>query len=231
MNKLTAIVPIFNEENTVKISVENLLKVNEISQIILVDDCSTDSSLEIVSEFLKINRDILILQTPRNSGKGSAVRMALNSVNSEYVIVHDADLEYNPSDIPQLLEKAEKNKNVDVVLGSRFIGSRSRRNIYLRTYLANKFLSYLFSVINREKVTDVATCYKLIKNEIYKSIELTKNGFEYEIEVLSKALSYTQEFKEVPIEYIGRSYKDGKKIKLLDGFKYILCIFKYRKKF
>ena len=157
--------------------------------------------------------------------------MALNSVNSEYVIVHDADLEYNPSDIPQLLEKAEKNKNVDVVLGSRFIGSRSRRNIYLRTYLANKFLSYLFSVINREKVTDVATCYKLIKNEIYKSIELTKNGFEYEIEVLSKALSYTQEFKEVPIEYIGRSYKDGKKIKLLDGFKYILCIFKYRKKF
>lgn len=231
MNKLTAIVPIFNEENTVKISVENLLKVNEISQIILVDDCSTDSSLEIVSEFLKINRDILILQTPRNSGKGSAVRMALNSVNSEYVIVHDADLEYNPSDIPQLLEKAEKNKNVDVVLGSRFIGSRSRRNIYLRTFLANKFLSYLFSVINREKVTDVATCYKLIKNEIYKSIELTKNGFEYEIEVLSKALSYTQEFKEVPIEYIGRSYKDGKKIKLLDGFKYILCIFKYRKKF
>lgn len=231
MNKLTAIVPIFNEENTVKISVENLLKVNEISQIILVDDCSTDSSLEIVSEFLKINRDILILQTPRNSGKGSAVRMALNSVNSEYVIVHDADLEYNPSDIPQLLEKAEKNKNVDVVLGSRFIGSRSRRNIYLRTYLANKFLSYLFSVINRKKVTDVATCYKLIKNEIYKSIELTKNGFEYEIEVLSKALSYTQEFKEVPIEYIGRSYKDGKKIKLLDGFKYILCIFKYRKKF
>ena len=231
MNKLTAIVPIFNEENTVKISVENLLKVNEISQIILVDDCSNDSSLEIINEFLKINRDILILQTPKNSGKGGAVRMALNSVKSEYVIVHDADLEYNPGDIPQLLEKAEKNKNVDVVLGSRFIGSKTRRNIYLRTYLANKFLSYLFSVINRKKVTDVATCYKLIKNEIYKSIELTKNGFEYEIEVLSKALSHTKEFDEVPIEYNARSYKDGKKIKLSDGFKYILCIFKYRKKF
>tara|TARA_B100000989_G_C19433200_1_gene423968 strand:+ start:200 stop:895 length:696 start_codon:yes stop_codon:yes gene_type:complete len=228
MNKLTAIVPFYNEEATIQISIENLLKVSQISQVILVDDCSTDSSLKIAKKFLKGNNEILILQTTENAGKGAAVREALNSVNSEYVIVHDADLEYNPQDILSMLKLVEKNKNIDVVLGSRFIGDKTRRNIYLRTFFANKFLSFLFSVLNRRKVTDVATCYKLIKSEIYQNIELTKNGFEYEIEILSKALEYSSDFAEVPIDYNARTYQEGKKIKFSDGFKYILCIFKYR---
>ena len=228
MNKLTAIVPFYNEEATIQISIENLLKVSQISQVILVDDCSTDSSLKIAKEFLKRNNEMLILQTTKNAGKGAAVRLALNSVNSEYVIVHDADLEYNPQDILPMLKLVEKNKNIDVVLGSRFIGNKTRRNIYLRTFFANKFLSFLFSVLNRRKVTDVATCYKLIKSEIYQNIKLTKNGFEYEIEILSKALEYSSDFAEVPIDYNARTYQEGKKIKFSDGFKYILCIFKYR---
>ena len=228
MNKLTAIVPFYNEEATIQISIENLLKVSQISQVILVDDCSTDSSLKIAKEFLKRNNEILILQTTKNAGKGAAVRLALNSVNSEYVIVHDADLEYNPQDILPMMKLAESNKNIDVVLGSRFIGNKTRRNIYLRTFFANKFLSFLFSILNRRKVTDVATCYKLIKSEIYQNIELTKNGFEYEIEILSKALEYSSDFAEVPIDYNARTYQEGKKIKFSDGFKYILCIFKYR---
>ena len=228
MNKLTAIVPFYNEEATIQISIENLLKVSQISQVILVDDCSTDSSLKIAKEFLKRNNEILILQTTKNAGKGAAVRLALNSVNSEYVIVHDADLEYNPQDILPMMKLVESNKNIDVVLGSRFIGNKTRRNIYLRTFFANKFLSFLFSILNRRKVTDVATCYKLIKSEIYQNIELTKNGFEYEIEILSKALEYSSDFAEVPIDYNARTYQEGKKIKFSDGFKYILCIFKYR---
>lgn len=228
MNKLTAIVPFYNEEATIQISIENLLKVSQISQVILVDDCSTDSSLKIAKEFLKTNNEILILQTTKNAGKGAAVRLALNSVNSEYVIVHDADLEYNPQDILPMLKLVENNKNINVVLGSRFIGVKTRRNIYLRTFFANKFLSFLFSILNRRKVTDVATCYKLIKSEIYQNIELTKNGFEYEIEILSKALEYSSGFAEVPIDYNARTYQEGKKIKFSDGFKYILCIFKYR---
>ena len=228
MNKLTAIVPFYNEEATIQISIENLLKVSQISQVILVDDCSTDSSLKIAKEFLKRNNEILILQTTKNAGKGAAVRLALNSVNSEYVIVHDADLEYNPQDILPMMKLAESNKNIDVVLGSRFIGVKTRRNIYLRTFFANKFLSFLFSILNRRKVTDVATCYKLIKSEIYQNTELTKNGFEYEIEILSKALEYSSDFAEVPIDYNARTYQEGKKIKFSDGFKYILCIFKYR---
>tara|TARA_B100000575_G_scaffold129297_1_gene103057 strand:- start:5534 stop:6229 length:696 start_codon:yes stop_codon:yes gene_type:complete len=228
MNKLTAIVPFYNEEATIQNSIENLLKVSQISQVILVDDCSTDSSLKIAKAFLKRNNEILILQTTKNAGKGAAVRVALNSVNSEYVIVHDADLEYNPQDILPMLKVVENNKNIDVVLGSRFIGNKTRRNIYLRTFFANKFLSLLFSILNRRKVTDVATCYKLIKSEIYQNIELTKNGFEYEIEILSKALEYSSDFAEVPIDYNARTYQEGKKIKFSDGFKYILCIFKYR---
>lgn len=228
MNKLTAIVPFYNEEATIQISIENLLKVSQISQVILVDDCSTDSSLKIAKEFLKRNNEILILQTTKNAGKGAAVRLALNSVNSEYVIVHDADLEYNPQDILPMMKLVESNKNIDVVLGSRFIGNKTRRNIYLRTFFANKFLSFLFSILNRRKVTDVATCYKLIKSEIYQNIELTKNGFEYEIEILSKALEYSSDFAEVPIDYNARTYQEGKKIKFSDGFKYILSIFKYR---
>ena len=138
MNKLTAIVPFYNEEATIQISIENLLKVSQISQVILVDDCSTDSSLKIAKEFLKRNNEILILQTTKNAGKGAAVRLALNSVNSEYVIVHDADLEYNPQDILPMMKLAESNKNIDVVLGSRFIGNKTRRNIYLRTFFAIK---------------------------------------------------------------------------------------------
>jgi len=228
MNKLTAIVPFYNEEATIQISIENLLKVSQISQVILVDDCSTDSSLKIAKEFLKRNNEILILQTTKNAGKGAAVRLALNSVNSEYVIVHDADLEYNPQDILPMMKLVESNKNIDVVLGSRFIGNKTRRNIYLRTFFANKFLSFLFSILNRRKVTDVATCYKLIKSEIYQNIKLTKNGFEYEIEILSKALEYSSDFAEVPIDYNARTYQEGKKIKFSDGFKYILSIFKYR---
>ena len=228
MNKLTAIVPFYNEEATIQNSIENLLKVSQISQVILVDDCSTDSSLKIAKAFLKRNNEILILQTTKNAGKGAAVRVALNSVNSEYVIVHDADLEYNPQDILPMLKVVENNKNIDVVLGSRFIGNKTRKNIYLRTFFANKFLSLLFSILNRRKVTDVATCYKLIKSEIYQNIELTKNGFEYEIEILSKALEYSSDFAEVPIDYNARTYQEGKKIKFSDGFKYILCIFKYR---
>ena len=228
MNKLTAIVPFYNEEATIQNSIENLLKVSQISQVILVDDCSTDSSLKIAKAFLKRNNEILILQTTKNAGKGAAVRVALNSVNSEYVIVHDADLEYNPQDILPMLKVVENNKNIDAVLGSRFIGNKTRKNIYLRTFFANKFLSLLFSILNRRKVTDVATCYKLIKSEIYQNIELTKNGFEYEIEILSKALEYSSDFAEVPIDYNARTYQEGKKIKFSDGFKYILCIFKYR---
>ena len=115
-----------------------------------------------------------------------------------------------------------------LVLGSRFIGSQPKKIIYRRTYIANKFLSKFFSIIHLKKITDIATCYKLMSSKFFKSTSFKENGFSIEVELISKFLKQSRNIIEIPISYHGRSYKDGKKIKTLDGFKYIYCILKYR---
>ena len=226
---LSIIIPVYNEEKTVLKSLQSLKDLNKNlfqHEVIVVNDGSQDSTSKILNENKNLYDKLLTNET--NKGKGFSIKKGIIEAKGTHIICHDADLEYNPQDILPMMKLAESNKNIDVVLGSRFIGNKTRRNIYLRTFFANKFLSFLFSILNRRKVTDVATCYKLIKSEIYQNTELTKNGFEYEIEILSKALEYSSDFAEVPIDYNARTYQEGKKIKFSDGFKYILCIFKYR---
>ena len=225
MNKLTVIVPFYNEQDLLLKSVSRLNEQNIADNILLIDDSSNDNSYQIAESIQSQNPHIKLLKTKNNLGKGGAIKLGIENTESDYIIVHDADLEYDPKNIKTALDLAkEQNQEKIVILGSRFIGNIKRKNLYRRTFIANKFLSFLFSIFSGTNVSDVATCYKLISKNIYKNIEITKNGFEFEVEILSKSLKLADRYLEIPINYEGRSYKDGKKIKFSDGFKYIYAI-------
>ena len=227
MINLTAIVPFYNEEKTLKQSVDRLLNENIFFEIILSDDNSSDYSSEIAKELSYKYENIKYIHSNKNLGKGNAISNALSILNTSHVVIHDADLEYFPKDIVQMYEKALTNQN-SLILGSRFKGNKQRNNVYLRTYLANRFMSIFFSLINLYWVSDVATCYKLMPSKFLKSISIKEQGFSIEIEMLSKFLKYNKHIHEVPINYEGRSYEEGKKIKVSDGIMYILNTLKYR---
>ena len=227
MNNLAVIVPFYNEENYLQKSINRLLKSDIFDQIILVDDCSTDDSANIANKNVSGNSKMTYIKSSSNTGKGNALNLAKNILETSHVIIHDADLEYFPEDIVEMFENAKKNPDA-LILGSRFIGSKKRTNIYSRTLIANKVMSYFFSLVNSYKVSDVATCYKLMPVFFFKEVSIKEKGFSIEIEILSKFLKYNQSIIEVPIKYEGRSYNEGKKIKTSDGFKYLLCTIKYR---
>ena len=224
---LTAIVPIFNEEKYLFDSVTRLQKTNIFNEIILIDNCSTDESFAIAQNLKEKDSSISVLQTNTNSGKASAVQLGLNFVKTSHVVTHDADLEYFPSDIVEMFEISKNNPEC-LVLGTRFTGEKERKNVYFRTRFANRVMSLFFSVVNFSKITDVATCYKLMPTQFFQSISLNEQGFSVEIEILSKFLKTNNKIMEIPIKYEGRSYSDGKKIKTLDGFMYLLNTLKYR---
>ena len=225
--ELTVIVPFYNEENTLQTAVFNLLNENFASEILLIDDGSSDLSNEIARELAKKFSEVRLVESQENIGKGHAVRLGINNATKKYIGVLDADLEYLPTDLKNLYFKISENE-LDIVCGSRFIGNYKRDNLYFRTYLANKFLSKLFSIIYKKKVTDVATCLKVFKKDIVDQIELESNGFEIEVELLAKILIRFNKYEEIPIKYFARSYEEGKKIKLIDGLRYLFIMFKFR---
>ena len=227
MKNLTAIVPFYNEENTLRQSVQRLLNEEIFSEIILSDDNSSDNSLEIAKTLSNDYQHIKYISSDKNLGKGNAINNAVSILNTSHVVIHDADLEYFPADIVKMYEKALTNQN-SLILGSRFIGTKKRENVYLRTYVANRVMSIFFSLVNFYWVSDVATCYKLMPSKFLKNISIKEQGFSIEIEVLSKFLKYNKHIHEVPISYEGRSYEEGKKIKVSDGIMYILNTLKYR---
>ena len=227
MINLTAIVPFYNEENTLRQSVQRLLNEDIFSEIILSDDNSSDNSLEIAKTLSNEYQHIKYISSDKNLGKGNAINNAVGILNTSHVVIHDADLEYFPVDIVKMYEKALTNQN-SLILGSRFIGSKKRENVYLRTYFANRVMSIFFSLVNFYWVSDVATCYKLMPSNFLKNISIKEQGFSIEIEMLSKFLKYNRHTLEVPISYEGRSYEEGKKIKVSDGIMYIVNTLKYR---
>lgn len=226
MDEITAIVPFYNEQIYLKKSVSRLLQENLFKNIVLVNDCSEDKSLQIAEELALKYENIILVSTSKNLGKGNAVKIGLNNVTTKYVIVHDADLEYFPSDIKEMLALSLKNKN-SVVIGSRVIGNKKRINVYKRTFIVQKIFSKLFSILNSKKISDLASCYWLIETETLKKFDIQESGFAIEVEVISKAIKYSLDIFEVPINYHGRTYEDGKKIKLKDGILILIKIFKY----
>ena len=225
---LSVIVPFYNEEKFLESSITRLLKLDIVKQIILVDDCSEDDSYLIGERLVNQNNKILITKTNKNLGKGGAVKVGLEKVTSTHVIVHDADLEYFPEDIPEMFEVVSTEKE-NLVLGSRTIGTKKRKNLYFYTYFGNKIFTLLFSILNNYKVSDIASCYWLVKVESLKEINISEKGFGIEVEVLSKFIKRKIDIIEVPIKYEARSYEDGKKIKLKDGIQIFLKILKYSK--
>ena len=227
MINLSVIVPFYNEEKFLEQSVNRLLENNIFKKILLVDNNSTDQSCNIAQKLVQNNENIELYKTDKRKGKGVALSKAKEFITTSHVVIHDADLEYFPEDLTEMFEKSKEFSN-SMILGSRFIGDKERKNVYIRTSVANKVMSLFFSIVNFYYISDVATCYKLMPADFFKQTTLKENGFSIEIELLSKFLKYNRSVKEVPIKYEGRSYSEGKKIKTSDGLMYLVNTLRYR---
>lgn len=225
---LSIIIPVYNEKNTIEKIINNLKKVkihNLKKQIIIVDDNSTDGTVEILQKIKKQDKGILIIFKNKNEGKGAAIRDAIKFINGEVVVIQDADLEYNPQDLSKLIEPIINNK-ADVTYGSRFLSTH--RVFLFWNYVANKILNFITNILYNTILTDMETCYKMMRTEILKSINLKSKRFDFEPEITAKILKKKYRIYEVPINYYGRTYEEGKKIKTIDGFIALFKIIWYR---
>lgn len=230
---LSLIIPVYNEENTILSIIEKLLSVKLIENIskelIIVNDCSQDKSEEKILSYIDSNPsvDIKYFKHEINKGKGAAIHTGIRSAGGDYVIVQDADLEYDPNEI-NLLLKPILDGFADVVYGSRFMGGNPHRILFFWHTKGNKFLTFMSNLFTNLNLTDMETCYKLFKSEIIKKIELKENRFGFEPEVTAKIAKIPDiRIYEVGISYYGRTYKEGKKINWKDGFSALYCILKY----
>ena len=220
--------PCYNELKTIEQCVSAVLRSPWVQEVIIVDDGSTDGTREILA-LLEDPRIRVILQ-PQNGGKGSALRTGFAAAASPYVIVQDADLEYDPSDFERIMQPLVSGK-ADVVYGSRFAGGEAHRVLYFWHYLGNKFLTLVSNAFTNLNLTDMETCYKCFRREIIQGIELTENRFGIEPELTAKVAAGGWRVYEVGISYDGRTYAEGKKIGWKDGFRAIYCIVKYSPRF
>ena len=228
--KLSIIIPVFNEIKTIKTIVDRILNLKDLDiQIIIIDDYSTDGSREIINDELthKVNKIIL---HSKNLGKGAAIISAKNFIEGDIVLIQDADLEYDPKDYYKLIEPILKGSS-KVVYGSRVLDTnRYKDNNFtsnIRVF-ANHMLTLLSNLINNQNLTDAHTCYKVFESKLFKNIELVENGFSFCPEITTKISNLKIEITEVKISYKGRSFEEGKKISLMDGFEAIKTLFKYK---
>jgi glycosyltransferase involved in cell wall biosynthesis len=224
--KLSVVIPVFNERNTV----EQLVKVVRGAdvpdiEIIVIDDGSTDGTQEVLKEKIASLANQIIYQ-PRNLGKGAAVRAGFAVATGDVVLVQDADLEYNPADYPTLLEPILSGK-ADAVFGSRFMGGRPHRVLYFWHMVGNRFLTLLSNMFTNLNLTDVETCYKAFRADVIKNLDLRENRFGFEPEVTAKLAKAKCRIYEVGISYNGRTYSEGKKVNWKDGFRAIYTIVRY----
>jgi glycosyltransferase involved in cell wall biosynthesis len=225
--KISVIVPAYNEEVTIEKVLRTLLAaVPQVYEIIVVDDGSTDATAAIVKAFKQTDGRIQIIQFQQNQGKTGALRAGFAASRGDIVLVQDADLEYDPQDIPGLIEPILAGK-ADIVYGSRFLVRRAARVLYFRHYLANKILTFLSNLLTDMNFTDVETGYKVFRGEIIRNMIIESKGFGFEIEVTAKIAKLGCRVYEVPISYYGRTYDEGKKIGLKDGIAALYYILKY----
>ncbi|MBP9889115.1 MAG: glycosyltransferase family 2 protein [Leptospiraceae bacterium] len=225
--KLSIVIPCYNEKNTIQNILEVVRKVPiEDKEIIVVDDCSKDGTRNLLQNELKHLVDRLILHEV-NQGKGAALRTGFQAAKGDIVIVQDADLEYDPFEIPTVIDPIAKGK-ADVVFGSRFLGAGPHRVVYYWHRLGNMVLTTLSNMFTNINLTDMETCYKAFRREIIQSIKIEENRFGFEPEITAK-LTKIKEIRiyEVGISYYGRTYAEGKKIGWKDGVRAIWCILKY----
>ena len=237
MTELSIIIPVYNEKNTIIKIIDKVLNLKNINkQVIVVDDFSLDGSREIL---IKSKRKIKLLLHSKNMGKGAAIRSAQQHIQGNYVIIQDADLEYSPNDYYPLLKFIKEN-NLKVLYGSRVLKRKLENKNNLKEkhkiqnfthsirIFANFILTAISNIINSQNLTDAHTCYKLFDSKIFKSIKLEENGFAFCPEITTKISNLKLNITELPINYAGRTYKEGKKIKFIHGIEAIYALFKYK---
>ncbi len=225
MMKLSVIIPVFNENTTIKKIIELVSEVALNMEIIVVDDGSNDGTREILRNLTMDGFKAVFHE--RNRGKGAAIRTGLKYVTGDIVIIQDADLEYDPQEYPKLIQPIVEGK-ADVVYGSRFLQPLTSQKIYYHFVLGVKLLNLLTYLLYGVKTTDEATCYKVFSTEVIKNIELKCEGFEFCPEITAKICKKGYKIYEVPTPYIARNYQEGKKINWKDGVKAIYTLIKYR---
>lgn len=221
--KLSVIIPVFNEIRTIDKALKRVLSQKRIDEIVIVDDGSTDGTKKFLDN-LHIKKTTVV-HHKHNQGKGAAIRTGLEYVSGDYVLIHDADLEYDPRDIGILVAPILEKKT-KIVFGSRFKGSRT--SMFFWHYAANNLLNLLVNILFDTTLSDMETCYKLMPTKLIKSFKLAANDFGFEPEVTCKILKAGEHIFEVPISYSGRTYEEGKKINWRDGVVALLIILKER---
>ena len=226
--KLSIVIPCYNEEKSLRVIVEKVLRFKELEkEILIIDDCSTDNSRLIINELSNTHPEIKGIYLPKNSGKGFALKSGFQEVTGDLVLIQDADLEYDPKDYEALISPF-KNTDADVVYGSRFMGGEYVRLHFFWHFVANKLLTLVANIVTNLNMSDMETGYKLFKKSAIKSIDIKEKSFGVEPEITVKLAKKKFIFYEVPISYQGRSYDEGKKITLKDAFVALYCIFKYK---
>jgi glycosyltransferase involved in cell wall biosynthesis len=223
--RLSIIMPCYNEARTLRAILAQVRAIDLDKQIIAVDDHSSDDTYHILSEEAAADPQMVVVRHPTNRGKGAAVRSGLARATGEIVIIQDADLEYDPQDYYDLVRPIAEGR-VNVVFGSRFLGRHT--GMYFWNALGNKGLTFLTNLLFNCWISDMETCYKVMRTDIMRDLRLESNDFRLEPEIAAKVLKRGERIYEVPVSYLGRTYEEGKKMKPSQGFFAILALLKYR---
>jgi glycosyltransferase involved in cell wall biosynthesis len=224
--KLSVIIPIYNERGTLERVVEKVLSVPLEIELICVDDGSNDGSREILAKLQLQYPQLRVFLQPKNMGKGAALRRGIKEATGDFVVVQDADLEYDPAEFPNLIEPLVGGQ-ADVVYGSRFLGGRPHRVLYFWHFVGNSLLTLLSNCLTNINLSDMETCYKVFRRQIIQSISIDEDRFGFEPEITVKVAKRRLRIYEIGVSYNGRTYKEGKKIGWKDGFRALWCLFKY----